>query len=220
MNKRLLIYCAGGLGRDVLKMVRFINRYERRWSKFLFVDDYFKGSTMSGVPVYSFEQYLKDDPQASDEFVIANGEFIYRQKIDQKLKENACRLATLIHPNVYLDEYDAVEEGSVITEGNVIGGEVSIGRCVYVSFACVLGHNVKLEDFVTLSHDVNLSGNVTVGAGTYIGTGVVIRDEVKIGKNSIIGMGSVVTKDIPDGVVACGYPCRVLRKNEDGIVFR
>ena len=75
--------------------------------------------------------------------------------------------------------------------------------------------------FVTrLSHDVNLSGSVTIGAGTYIGTGTVVRDEVKIGKDCIIGMGSLVTKDIPYGVIAYCSPCRVIRKNQDGIVFK
>ena len=36
----------------------------------------------------------------------------------------------------------------------------------------------------------------------------------KIGKNSIIGAGSVVTKDIPDNVIAYGNPCKIIRKNE------
>ena len=38
---------------------------------------------------------------------------------------------------------------------------------------------------------------------------------VKIGNNSIIGAGSVVTKDIPEGVIAVGNPCRILRKVTD-----
>ncbi|MBQ8439596.1 MAG: sugar O-acetyltransferase, partial [Clostridia bacterium] len=42
--------------------------------------------------------------------------------------------------------------------------------------------------------------------------GVVIVPGVRIGKNSVIGGGSVVTKDIPENVVAVGNPCRVLRE--------
>ena len=44
------------------------------------------------------------------------------------------------------------------------------------------------------------------------GRGSVILPGVTIGKNSVIGAGSVVTKDIPAGVVALGVPCRVLRE--------
>ena len=46
----------------------------------------------------------------------------------------------------------------------------------------------------------------------WVGAGAVILPGVTIGKNSVIGAGSVVTKDIPAGVVALGVPCRVLRE--------
>ena len=36
---------------------------------------------------------------------------------------------------------------------------------------------------------------------------------IKVGKNSLIGAGSVVVKDIPDGVVACGNPCKKIKNN-------
>lgn len=53
---------------------------------------------------------------------------------------------------------------------------------------------------------------VRIGAGSWIGSGAVIMADV--GSNSIIGAGSVVTKPIPDGVVAAGVPARVLRERE------
>jgi acetyltransferase-like isoleucine patch superfamily enzyme len=43
--------------------------------------------------------------------------------------------------------------------------------------------------------------------------GTNILNQVKIGKNTIIGAGSVVTKDIPDNVVAYGSPCKIIRDN-------
>ena len=42
--------------------------------------------------------------------------------------------------------------------------------------------------------------------------GTIICPGVKIGKNTTIGAGSVVTKDIPENVVAAGNPCKVIRK--------
>lgn len=219
-GKRLFIYCAGGLGRDVLKMARYINRQQGRWEEVFFIDDHFTSGEMNNAPVIRFEKYLKQRNNHTDEFVIANGEAVYRKQIYQKLKESGCVFTNIVHPNVYLDEYDFIQDGAIITEGNVLGGNIHIGKCTYVSLACILGHDVVLEDFVTLSHDVNLSGSVHIGEGTYIGTGTVIRDEVTIGKNCIIGMGSLVTRDIPDNVVAYGSPCRAVRENTDGIVFR
>ena len=45
----------------------------------------------------------------------------------------------------------------------------------------------------------------------WIGAGVTVLPGVTIGKNSVIGAGSIVTRDIPENVVAVGNPCRVLR---------
>ena len=44
--------------------------------------------------------------------------------------------------------------------------------------------------------------------------GANIIDRVTIGKNTIIGAGSLVTKNIPDDVIAYGNPCKIIRKNE------
>ena len=52
----------------------------------------------------------------------------------------------------------------------------------------------------------------------FIGTGVVINCNVRIGDNVIVGSGAVVTKDIPDGMVAAGDPARIICTYEDYIV--
>lgn len=53
---------------------------------------------------------------------------------------------------------------------------------------------------------------VTIGDNVWIGGNAVICPGVHVGNNVVIGAGSVVTKDIPDGVIAAGNPCRVIRK--------
>lgn len=55
---------------------------------------------------------------------------------------------------------------------------------------------------------------VVIGDNVWIGGGAIILPGVTIGNNVVIGAGSIVTKDIPDDVVACGNPCRVIRKNQ------
>ena len=53
---------------------------------------------------------------------------------------------------------------------------------------------------------------VTIGDNVWIGGNTVICPGVHIGNNVVIGAGSVVTKDIPDMVIAAGNPCRVIRE--------
>ena len=52
---------------------------------------------------------------------------------------------------------------------------------------------------------------ITIGDNVWIGGNVVINPGVSIGENTVIGSGSVVTKDIPNNVIAIGNPCEILR---------
>ena len=53
---------------------------------------------------------------------------------------------------------------------------------------------------------------INIGNNVWIACNVVVIDGVHIGNNVVIGSGSVVTKDIPDNVIAVGNPCRVIRE--------
>lgn len=53
---------------------------------------------------------------------------------------------------------------------------------------------------------------VHIGKNCWLGAGVIVVPGVSIGDDTVIGAGSVVTKDIPSGVVAVGNPCRVIKE--------
>ena len=63
---------------------------------------------------------------------------------------------------------------------------------------------------------------VTVQSDCWVASNVVICGGVTIGRGSVIGAGSVVTRDIPEGVLAAGNPCKVIRKltEQDGIQLK
>ena len=52
---------------------------------------------------------------------------------------------------------------------------------------------------------------IDIGSDVWVGGGAIILPGVRIGSRTVIGAGSVVTRDIPDGVFAAGNPCRVIR---------
>ena len=83
-----------------------------------------------------------------------------------------------------------------------------------------MGDNVRLGPgvgIISSNHNANdlnkwdHSSPISIGDNVWVGMNSVILPGVNIGSNTIIGAGSVVTKDIPSGVVACGNPCRVVK---------
>ena len=89
---------------------------------------------------------------------------------------------------------------------------------IYVGDKVMFGPNVTIT---TANHPIEPSlrarglqynKDVFIGENAWIGANAVILPGVHIGKNTVIGAGSMVTKDIPEGVVAAGNPCRVLRE--------
>lgn len=122
------------------------------------------------------------------------------------------------------------------------GCNTHMGDHVYANFnltvvddgECRIGNYVMFAPNVVISttgHPIHPSFRdkgaqfslpVVIKDHVWIGANVTIMPGVTIGENSVIGAGSVVTRDIPDNVVACGVPCRVMRAitEEDKLYYR
>lgn len=105
------------------------------------------------------------------------------------------------------------KSGLMMEPQTVVAAFSELGFGVTIKRSASVGHHNKLGNFVNINPGAVLSGFVEVGEGTVIATGASIVHNVKIGKHTVIGAGSVVTKDIPDGVIAYGNPCKVVREN-------
>jgi len=112
------------------------------------------------------------------------------------------------------------------------GSNISIGENFYANYDCIfldvnkikIGNNVQFGPRVSLytaghpidkdirNEQLEFGKPIIIGNDVWVGGNVVINPGVTIGSNVVIGSGSVVTKDIPDNVVAVGNPCKVLRK--------
>ena len=111
------------------------------------------------------------------------------------------------------------------------GSNIELGERVFFNFNCVVLDvcPVRIGDFtlfgpavqiLTPMHPFSASLRrkqefgkpVEIGSDVWVGGGALILPGVRIGSRTIIGAGSVVTRDIPDGVLAAGNPCRVIRE--------
>ena len=111
------------------------------------------------------------------------------------------------------------------------GSNILLGERVFFNFNCVVLDvcPVTVGDFTlfgpavqiyTATHPMDAERRrarefgkpVVIGSDVWVGGGAVICPGAKIGSRSVIGAGSVVTRDVPDGVFAAGNPCRVIRE--------
>lgn len=92
---------------------------------------------------------------------------------------------------------------------------------IYVGDYTMIGPNVTIA---TAGHPIlpelrekgyQYNAPVHIGKNCWIGAGVIIVPGITIGDNVVIGAGSIVTKDLPDNVIAVGNPCKIVREIND-----
>ncbi len=173
------------------------------------------------------------------ELYLPNDESIMEEQLArlEKLYDfNATRPCEQEKRQVMLREMFAeIGEGCYIEppfHANHAGAHVHFGNHIYANFNLTLvddthiyvgdrtmfGPNVTVA---TAGHPIlpelreqayQYNAPVHIGQNCWLGAGVIVLPGVTIGDNTVIGAGSIVTHDIPSGVVAVGNPCRPLRE--------
>jgi maltose O-acetyltransferase len=111
------------------------------------------------------------------------------------------------------------------------GSNIFLGERVFFNFNCIVIDvcRVTIGDYTlfgpavqiyTATHPMNaelrrkqeFAKPIEIGSDVWVGGGAIICPGVRIGSRSVIGAWSVVTRDVPEGVLAVGNPCRVIRE--------
>ena len=137
----------------------------------------------------------------------ANGK--ERIKIHDKIKLEGLNPISAIHQSSYVSSDSILGEGIQVLPNATINPRVKIGKCCIINTSASIDHECEIGDAVHIGPGAKLAGCISIGDYSFIGTNATILPNIKIGKNVIIGAGSVVTKNIPDNVIAFGNPCKV-----------
>jgi len=195
----------------------------------MILDNLYSNNTTPNITIYNnlnlpilnpfehnwFKMKVVEDVNIDDYDVFTLGVYQpqHKIKIIQSLSPDMSKFINVIHSGLDISKTSFIGVGALINSKVSIAAHTTIGDFVSINRHVSIGHHTIISDYCSINPGTNIAGNVTIGKGTTIGMGTNILHQVKIGKNTIIGAGSVVTKDIPDNVVAYGSPCKIIRDN-------
>lgn len=188
----LYIYGNGGHAKVVANIAR-ANGYDN----LIFLDD---NSDMK------FNSNLPKHP-----IIIAIGNALIRQKLQNLVLSSGFELITLIHPTAVIGSDVTIGNGSVVMPGAIINAKSTIGNGVIINSGAIIEHECTIGDFAHICPGVAIAGGSLIGERSWIGIGSSVIQNITIKPDITIGAGSVVVKDILEGSLAYGNPCRVVK---------
>ncbi|MBG8552429.1 NeuD/PglB/VioB family sugar acetyltransferase [Hymenobacter guriensis] len=211
----LAIVGAGGLGREVLLLVRQLNEVQPTWDVIGFFDDHAPAlPAIHGVPYRGTVADLNAWPEPLH-VAVAVGSSRSRAAVVERLTSAQLSFATLIHPNVALRPYQRIQvgEGCIISQSCILTTDITLGRHVLLNLGCTIGHDAVLADFCSLMPHANVGGGAQLEAEVYLGTNATVIQQVRVGARTVVGAGAVVVRPLPADCTAVGVPAVVMKQH-------
>ena len=163
------------------------------------VDDNLEVEQLQGYPVLHGSKGMSP-------FIVSIGVNAVRKKVAEKLK--GVEFGKAIHPSAIVSPSASIREGTVVMQGAVIQADVRIGKHCIINTGASVDHECIISDYAHISPHSTLCGNVQIGEGSWIGAGTTVIPGVKM------------TKDIPDGVLAVGNRCEIIKSLDIKVLIK
>jgi len=135
-----------------------------------------------------------------------------RKQMFAEFKEQGYSFAGVIHPSAIIGRDVQLGEGVQLLAGSIVQVGSIVGDNTIVNTKASIDHDARVGAHVHLAPGVTLSGGVHIGDGSHLGTGANVIQGMSIGRNCVIGAGSLIIRNINDGMVAYGVPAREIQE--------
>lgn len=169
------------------------------------------GEKVLGYKIIAGDHELTKLTKSFGYFLITIGQIKSVDKRVEKftlLKRYSASFPTIASPLAYVSKHAAIDEGSIILHGAIIGPGVRIGKNCIINTRVDIEHDVKIGNYCHISTGCTVNGDCSLGSKIFVGSNTVINQGVSITDDIIIGSGSVVTKPIEEKGTYYGAPSR------------
>jgi sugar O-acyltransferase (sialic acid O-acetyltransferase NeuD family) len=201
--KELMIFGAGGFGREVFAYAR-----DSGLRVAGFVDE--NSSALEGFDLEVGLVGNLDSISKADEFswLVAVGDASARQRVSAVLLGRGAQLASVIHPTAYVAPSAHVGPGAIICPFAMIGANAQVSSNVAINAYASVGHDAVVGRSSVFSPYSTVNGNVTLGSAVFLGSGAIVLPGCSVGAYSKIAAGAVVTRDMGPGSLVVGNPAK------------
>lgn len=207
--KNIVIYGAGGFGREVYDTISKNNEINGMCKVKGFIDDGVpKGTILNGLSVIGGE-YVLEDLDDSFDIVLAISNPEIRKRIFDKYS-SAFEFRSIIHPSTEISKYAQIGKGCIIQAFCIVAANSTICDSVIMNAHSGVGHDAIINSHVSIMSYCDVAGNAEVGSMTFIGTGSRILPNIHVSERSYVCAGTVVMKNIMSPSKVIGNPGRII----------
>lgn len=209
--KDIVIFGAGGLGREVACLIKRINAVKSEWNLVGFYDDGIEVGTKNeyGAVLGNVHDLANYDNVLSVAIAIGSPKTV--KKIVEILSVNEkLRYPNLISPDFNISDTDnySIGYGNIIQRNCTISCNVKIGNYNILNTGIGLGHDAIVGDYNSFMPAVKISGEVTMGDCNFFGVGSIVLQQLKVGNGIKLGAGSVLMRRAKDDTLYMGNPAK------------
>lgn len=205
----VVIFGAGGLGREIYDTLLSINSYTPRFNVLGYIDDAVQaGSIINGIPILGNSSALE---KIKDEVGIILGMAApeIRKNLHLKYRENY-KFPNIIHPTATVSTFSELGDAVLIQANCMIAANAKIGNGVMMNAHSGVGHDAHVEDYCSIMSYCDLAGNVFLGEMSFVGTGAKVIPSTVVAAGSYLCAGAVVFKDVVVKSKLLGNPAKII----------
>lgn len=208
MATPLIIFGAGGSGRDLLEIVRALQRTGADLDFLGFIDDTEPDAARLarvGTRWLGDSTALGDLPRGTA-YVIGIGDGRTRQAVAPRLIAAQLTPLTLVHPAATIGDDVQLGAGTIVAAGVRITTNVRVGAQVHLYANVTVGHDAVLGDYASVYPLAAISGDVTLGPAATVGSTACVNQGLTVGENAYVASGAAVIRNVGAAVLVAGVP--------------